>query len=418
MHKNKLSKAATSTQKIAGFLNRDIKSQSTTSRDPTGQESFMVDEVKMKNAVDTIGKLEIIPPKELESSVKTLSEKGDVNKAMSMVLKAYTSLAKAVETNFNNCTNIAQVVDENTASFQETSEQLNDEITKVSKNHYEYVEANENDKQEIKLKTDIRHYKTQMIIYLKNDSILANSNENNSISIAEKIIKEQGLSLGKAYITKAVILSGMKRINNINKFTKYIYVHFSDSFTAERLIMEKIARNKQSSNQNNPDAIFTQPSSYDVNKIKRICHELKADKSVSKVFIGDDSIKVTLNKDDPSDMNEKPKKIHIRNFSDLDRLRTNISGKSHHIPSKTFYNKDYWQQKYPRQETKRKLNDADYPTEKRRAPDSAEIEESSPNDPKKQRRFLNKSSSHNDINGNTRDDNSNASFASNISVDM
>ncbi|KAL7035439.1 hypothetical protein ACKWTF_008368 [Chironomus riparius] len=378
MSKNKLIKAAKSTKNIADFLNRDIENQALTQthQNIADEDVFTVDDVQNELTIDIINKPKVISAKDLESSVNSLTNNGDVKSAMSMILKAYTSLAEAVEKNFENCANIAQAVDNTHTACQETSEELNEEIFKVSKKHEEYVDANENDKQQLKLKTDIRHYKTQMIIYLKNDKILNSCNGNDCIALTEKIIKEQGLSLGRAYVAKAIILSGMKRINNFNKFTKYIYVHFSDSFTSERLIMEMISKNKKSSNKSNPDAIFTQPSSYDVNKIKRICHELQSDKAVSKVFIGDDSIKVTLNKADPSDLNEKPKKIHVRNFSDLDKLRANITANNHHIPSRTFYNKDYWQKKYPRDTLS-----------KRKADDSMELD-----DPKKQKFLSNRSS--------------------------
>lgn len=416
----KLLKASSSSQKISNFLNRDRPSELSTTQNHTGGNVFTVDDVELKQANKLTKKPEIFDPKELEEAIKSHTETGDVNTAISIVLKAYSSLAKAVETNYNNCSNTAQIVDETTSLFQTTSEQLNDKITRLSKDHHAYVESNENDKQQIILKTDIRHFKYHMIIFLKNDSILANSNDNEAIAIAEKIIKDQGLSLGRAYITKAIILSGMKRINNINRLTNYIYVYFSDGFTSERLMTEMIKKNKQSSNVNNPDIIFTQPSSYDVNKIKRICHELQNDKTVSKVFLGDDSIKVTLNKTDPNDLNERPKKFHVRNFSDLDKLRSNVSAKNNHIPSRTFYNNDYWQNKYPQQENKRKekrkLCEINFSKEKRRADDSLEINEPSPSS-RKQRRLSDKPPQK-DKSRNTRDDSMNASFTSTTSTEL
>ncbi|KAL7049585.1 hypothetical protein ACKWTF_003778 [Chironomus riparius] len=261
---------------------------------------------------------------------------------ISVLVNAYSSLSNAVETNFANSSLIAQTLDGNTESFQNITEQLNNKAEDLSRRHQEYVKSNDNDIQQLKVKTDVRYYKSQMIIYLKNDNVLKTAHDN-STAIAEKIINDQGLSLGRAYITKAIILSGMKKINNVNKFTNYLYIHFSDSFTSERLIMEMIKKNKQ--NANSPDVIFSQPTSYDINKLKRICHDLQFDGSVSKVFLGDDSIKVTLNKSNPSDPNEKPKKVHIRNFSNLDKLRKDISSKNCNVPTRTFYNSDYWSQK-------------------------------------------------------------------------
>lgn len=403
MVRTKLLEAAKKTQNITGFLNRDMDSQQVTpvvktnDANTVNDEIFTVNDVEIRKAVDTITKPNIMTTEDLEKSVKSLTNQGDINGAMTIMLNAYSTLAKAAEMNFENCLNIAETVDNNLIANQETSEELDEEIFKLSKNHSDYIQANENDKLEIKVKADIRHYKTQMIIYLKNDKILANCNGNDCIAITEKIINDQGLSLGRAYITKAIVLSGMKRINNINKFTKYIYVHFSDCFTSERLIMEMIGKNKKSSNKNNPDTIFTQPTSYDVNKIKRICHELQSDKSVSKVFLGDDSIKVTLNKDDPSNQNEKTRKVHVRNFTDLDKLRVNVTAKNHHIPSKIFYNKDYWQKKYPRDGI-----------QKRKASDSIELD-----DPKKQKRFTNKLALQNDTNKVVCDDTQNSPSTSN-----
>ncbi|KAL7011550.1 hypothetical protein ACKWTF_014317 [Chironomus riparius] len=383
MHRNKLLKAAKKTQNIEGFLNRNMSNQKFTNHDSVNEDSFTVGDMEMERAIDMIRKPKIMPTEEIENSIASITNTNDVKQAMSMMLKAYSSLAKAVETNYTNCGNIAQATDDNLQACQEISDELNDEILRISKIHTEYVEENENDKQQLKLKTDIRYFKSQMMIYLKNDAILNNSNPNDCIPMAEKIIKDNGLSLGRAYITKATILSGMKRINTVNKFTKYIYVHFSDSFTSERLIMEMINKNKKSANMKNPDVIFNQPTSYDINKIKRICHELQSDKSVSRVFLGDDSIKVTLNKSNPADINEKTKKIYVRNFSDLDTLRANVSAKSHNIPSRTFYNKNYWEQKYP----------ANGSNQKRKAADSIEIVECSPNDSKKQRCMGNNSRS-------------------------
>lgn len=160
-------------------------------------EVFTVNDVKIAKAVDIITKSIITASKDLESSVKFLTTQGDITAAMTMMLNAYTSLAKAVDTNFENCANIAETVDNNFLACQDTSEELNEEIFKVSKKHSDYVKANENDKLELKVKTDIRHYKTQMIIYLKNDKILSNCNNNDCIAITEKIINEQGLSLGR-----------------------------------------------------------------------------------------------------------------------------------------------------------------------------------------------------------------------------
>ncbi|KAL7045863.1 hypothetical protein ACKWTF_002372 [Chironomus riparius] len=223
---------------------------------------------------------------------------------------------------------------------------------------------------------------------------------------AENIIKEQGLSLRKAYITKAIILSGMKKINKINKFVKYLYVHFSDSFTSERLIAEMTVKNKNSSNVSNPEVIFAQPSSYDISRIKRICHELQSDKSISRVFLGDDSIKVTLNKNNPEDKNEKPRKIHVRNFSDLDKLRKDVVAKNSHVSSRVFYNKNYWDQKYGSNSFK----NVTYQPEKRKAEDDPDIIIESPNSTKKHKRSSLVTSQQKTKNSN--DDSQNCSFMS------
>jgi hypothetical protein len=105
----------------------------------------------------------------------------------------------------------------------------------------------------MKIKSDIRYYKSQMMIYLKNDARLRDVHQESAIAEAETIISEQGLSLQKAYIAKAMVLSGMKRVNNSNRLTKYLYIHFSDSFTAERLMQEMTVKNKNSSNKQSPE---------------------------------------------------------------------------------------------------------------------------------------------------------------------
>lgn len=245
-------------------------------------ESFLVDDSEFANVSDNLTKPNFITQKDLQQSLDSFAESKDVHKMVSVLVNAYSSITKALETNFANSTKIAQTLDENTESFQRITDQLNDKTETLARRHQEYVKSNDNDLQQLKVKTDIRYYKSQMIIYLKNDVILKTA-QDNSAATAEKIIKDQGLSLGRAYITKAFILSGMKRINNVNKFTNYLYIHFSDSFTSERLIMEMIKKNKQQSN--GPNVIFSQPTSYDINKLKRICHDLQSDGSVSKVFL-------------------------------------------------------------------------------------------------------------------------------------
>jgi hypothetical protein len=108
-----------------------------------------------------------------------------------------------------------------------------------------------------------------------------------------------------------------------------------------------IQRNKNLANPKQPDYIFAHPTSYDINKIQNICNELRLDGTVSKVFLGDDSIKVTLNKNNPNDVNELPRKVHVRNFSDVDKLRREVAAKNSEISTRIFYNKDYWARKYP-----------------------------------------------------------------------
>lgn len=319
---------------------------STPNRDQPNPQPFDVQECDFQLAKDSIIKPDIISAADLDKSLKTLGENGSIDKKLSFIVNAYNSIVNAVEMNFTNSSKLADVIDENASAAQLADDQLNDDIVELSKDHQKYVESNECDKQEIKLKADIRFYKSQMIIYLKDDNLLKSINDKDAVMTAENIIKEQGLSLNRSYITKAIILSGMKKINNVRKFIKYLYVHFSDSFTSERLISEMIQKNKNSSQRNSPDVIFTQPSSYDINRIKRICIELQSDKSISKVYVGDDSIKVTLNKKNPNDADEKPKKVHVRNYSDLDKLRKDVSAKEAHIATRTFYNKNYWDNKY------------------------------------------------------------------------
>jgi len=378
MHrKNQRNSAKTNdSNKIFNYLNMQ---KATTSNNNINTQTFNVEECNIPEATSSLKKPQIVPPKDLEDSLKPLRGSGNVDEMISLVLNAYSSLAEAVDLNFANCSTIAEIMDENALAAQSANDQLNDDIVEQSKKHQKYVEQNENDKQEMKLKADIRYYKSQMIIYIKNDNMLKTISDTDAAVTAEKIIKEQGLSLRRAYITKAIILSGMKKINKVNKFIKYLYIHLSDSFTSERLIAEMIAKNKNSANHTNPEVIFTQPSSYDINKIKRICHELQSDKSVNKVFLGEDSIKVTLNKNNPDDVNEKPKKIHVRNFSDLDKLRKDVSAKNSHINSRVFYNKDYWNQKYGND------TNAKSQTEKRKAEEDLNITAESPSGSKKKK---------------------------------
>ena len=294
-------------------------------------------------------------PEELKSTLNSFNQNGDVKKMFSAIVNAYSSLAQSTQINNENCSKVAQALDETAVMLRNSSEHFNNEIMQLSNKHLDYIEKNENDKQEMKIKADIRYYKTQMIIYLQNDDKLRSITNNNATHEANKIISECGLSLGKAYITKSIVLCGMKKINGANKFIKYLYVHFSDAFTSERLIIEMIQRNKNSTNPKQPDYIFANPTSYDINKVKNICNELRIEGSVSKVFLGDDSIKVTLNKKDPNDANEVPKKVHVRNFADVDKLRKDVDAKYNEIPTKIFYNSDYWTRKYP--STGRKTND-------------------------------------------------------------
>lgn len=310
-------------------------------------EEFSVDECNMVQIKQSLQQHNAIPPEQLKSTFDSLNLNGDAKKMFSALVTAYSSLANSTKVNHENCSKVAQALDETSVMLRNTSEHLNDEIMQLSNKHLEYVEKNENDKQEIKIKADIRFYKTQMIIYLHNDDRLKSITNNDAIHEANKIISECGLSLGKAYITKSIILSGMKSINKVNKFIKYLYVHFSDAFTSERLIMEMIQKNKISTNPKQPDYIFAHPTSYDINKVKNVCNELRFDGKVSKVFLGDDSIKVTLNKRNPNDVNEVAKKVHIRNFSDVDKLRKDVVARSSEIPTRIFYNKDYWSRKYP-----------------------------------------------------------------------
>ena len=83
------------------------------------------------------------------------------------------------------------------------------------------------------------------------------------------------------------------------------------------------------------------------------------DGSVSKVFLGDDAIKVTLNKKNPNDPNEKIKKVHVRNFTDLDKLRKDVKSKNYRVPTRTFYNSEYWKQRNNLPAIKRGREDMD-----------------------------------------------------------
>lgn len=309
-------------------------------------QTFTVGDSEFSQVSELIRQPKTIDPEELRLSLNSVNENDEVKKFLSNMIDAYSSLSNAITANQTNCSSLARSIDDNSASLLSMSEQLSDEVAAISKNHLDYVEKNENDKQEIKVKMDVRHFKYQMIIYLKSDDNLKSLQYNNTTAFTEKLIQDQGLSLGHAYIAKAVVLSGMKKINQVNKFTRYLYVHFSDAFTAERLISEMISKNKKSTSSKNPDIIFTQPTSYDIRRVKNICHELQNDGTISKVFLGDDAIKVTLNKKDPNDANEKLKKVYIRNFSDLDNLRKNNNAKNSHVPSRSFYNSDYWKNKY------------------------------------------------------------------------
>lgn len=324
--------------KITNYVNKNTNNPSTSTQQICYEE-FSVDDSDVLQVKQSLKQQTTIAPEEL-------NQNGDVKKMFSALVNAYSSLAQSAQVNQENCTKVAQALDETSVMLRNSSEHFNDEIMQLSSRHLDYIEKNENDKQEMKIKADIRFFKTQMIIYLHNDDRLKSIMNNNAIHEANKIISECGLSLGKAYITKSIILSGMKKINHVNKFIKYLYVHFSDAFTSERLIMEMIQRNKNSTNPKQPDFIFAHPTSYDINKVKNVCNELRFDKAVSKVFIGDDSIKVTLNKKNPNDPNEIPRKVHVRNFCDVDKLRKDIAAKNSEIPTRIFFNKDYWTRKY------------------------------------------------------------------------
>ena len=353
--------AANNNNKISKYLNNDRKNIQSSSQEaiPNNNEipAFTVEDTEFKLSSESVVKPSIISPERLQNQLKSFKDNGDAKQMISCLVDAYSSIAKAVECNHTNLSKMSQIVDDNTACFKDMTDQLNDEIAQASVRHNQYVEQNENDKLEMKVKSDIRYFKSQMIIFLKNDGRLKNIGFNDCIVESEKIITEQGLSLERAYITKAILLSGMKRINNVNRLTRYLYVHFSDSFTAERLIVEMIMKNKQS-NSSQPNVIFTQPSSYDIRKVKNICHQLQSEGNVSKVFLGDDSVKVTLNKKNPDDINEKATKVHIRNFSDLDKLRKNTSAADHHIPSRTYFNKNWSQNRSTsKKNEKRKADD-------------------------------------------------------------
>lgn len=319
--------------------------------------SFTVADGEFQSIAKSLSKPNTNPSIDLQKSLQLYQENGNVDNLLTTIVNACSLIGNTVTTNTENIIKIAESMDENLTTLENICEELNDEVTKLNSKHNTYVEANENDKQEMKVKNDIRYFKSQMTVFLKNDDRLKNLTNNETIGEAEKIITEQGLSLNRAYITKAYVLSGMKRINNINKFTRYMYIHFSDSFTSERLIMEMIQNNKKDTNSRHPDVIFSQPTSYDIRRVKSICHDLQADGSISKVFIGDDSIKVVLKKENPNDANEKPKKRYIRNFCDIDALRKDVSAKNSHVPTKTFYNSEYWKEK--RSFTKRKLSALD-----------------------------------------------------------
>lgn len=340
-----------------------------------GADDFTVADSVVPQVSQSLTKHVIVDPVELKASFDSYKQTGDISTMLSVMVDAYSSLANSAQTNDDNCTKIAQALDENSVMLHNTADHLNDEYMQLSNKHYEYVESNENDKLEMKVKADIRYFKSQMIIYLKNDERLKTITNDAAVHEANQIISECGLSLEKAYISKAVILSGMKKINNVNKFVKYLYVYFSDTFTAERLMMEMIHKNKKSSNPKQPNFIFTQPSSYDINRVKNICNELRQDGSISKVFFGDDSIKVTLNKQNPNDKNEVAKKFHVRTFSDIDTLRNKVRAKNFKIPTKMYYNKDYWNKKYPDSKSGEK-------TEKRKAIDDPETPPSNKKKPR------------------------------------
>ena len=371
--------------KITNYANKNDPSTSATQQ--KRDEVFSVDESDITQVSQSLKQQIAVPPEELKSTLNSFNQNGDIKKMFSAIVNAYSSLAQSTQINYENCSKVAQALDETTVLFRNSSEHLNDEISQLSNRHLDYIEKNENDKQEMKIKADVRYYKTQMIIYLQNDDKLRSITNNNAMHEANKIISECGLSLGKAYITKSIILSGMKKISGVNKFIKYLYVHFSDAFTSERLIMELIQKNKKSANPKQPEYIFAQPTSYDINKVKNVCNELRFDGSVSKVFLGDDAIKVTLNKKDPNDANEVPRKVYVRNFADVDKLRKDVVAKNNEIPTKIFYNKDYWTRKYP--SAGRKSND------KRKAVDDPQYD-SPTSSIKKQRRGHNSHTSQGD----------------------
>ena len=189
--------------------------KATTSSDGTNVQTFDVEECDIPHAKDSLKRPQFVTPKELENSLTPLRESGNIDSIISLVLNAYNSLAEAVDANFANCATIAEIVDENAQAAQSANDQLNDDIVEQAKKHQHYVELNENDKQEIKLKTDIRYYKSQMIIYVKNDNMFKTISDTDAAVTAEKIIKDQGLSLRRAYITKAIILSGMKKHSHL-----------------------------------------------------------------------------------------------------------------------------------------------------------------------------------------------------------
>lgn len=304
-------------------------------------KEISIEDVEHELIQPKMKKVKLFDEAMIKKSLEEFKNNGDSSKIINTLANACLSLVHAQTQIVDNCHIISASTDKNTEQTSSLIDQVMDGVSNAQNALCNYIDENENDKLVMKVKMDVRHNKQFLTIHCLDDLHLPNINESNVGLEVEKIFNAYNLDLKKAYITKAYTLTGLKRINNQQKFVKYIMVQFSDNATSERLVSEMIKQNKSNASKN-PKHIFGIPSSYDMRKVFNVCNDLRQKGLIDQVNYGDDSIKVTL----PKLNGEKQKPVHVRGYKDLDKLRLNINDPNSHFPTRTFYNKDYWKDKY------------------------------------------------------------------------
>jgi hypothetical protein len=306
-------------------------------------EAHLVEDCEVKLSKPLLKKAKLFDESRLKTTMDDFKRDKDTTKVLRVLVEACTSLIHAQKITGENCNVISESADQNSTQLQEYIDQVQDNVSCASNDLQNYVVQNEEDKLEIRVKMDTRNSKQFMTIFPKDDSRLSSLNDTNVAREAENIITSKGLSLGKAYIANAFILTGMKKINGQQKFVKYIHCQFNDNATSERLVSEMVKINKSKANET-PDYFFCVPTTYDMRKVMNICNELRNSGLVARTYYAEDSVKVLL----PAVDGAKPKRVFVRNHNDIDKLRDLVKDPNVKTASRVFYNKDYWSQKYSR----------------------------------------------------------------------